>query len=1486
MKKYPILIVSIIVGILFLKLLYNYYDTFKATEEAYAKGYAINLAKGISSDEIQDLLLLNNYVQDESDAKFIAEQLAYKVNHENISPKKRLKSLSDLQKRIWKVSSNVIDSIGSPLFKEKLQRSQNSLGIDSLFLQLQSSDLPSTAALGKGSGTINVIVEAEDSSASFVRRLLQQNNTRCSGVIVRLSEHYLDSLDNNTPSQRTICYLKTDANGKVAFQELDVNSSYSVIPICKGYEYGTSKGTVGGNLAACTTDGILNCSFSQIEHKIQLLDDLTIKQIKEDKSITIRSPQKFKSIFATYIILVLGAWWCLFLWAARKKSPINRDILAILILLTGICLLTMFSINDPLTDILLGIEMAQGIIAGIIVIILILRTDFVKLYQHKLRVDFDIPLECIKWIFKPFRLKIRYLTDTLTNEKTNGLIKTGALFIILLCSPFLLLDLIQITKISPKINSLLDKLPKGSGYLLTALLLTLLLFTPLGVAVGGMRVNLKLGILFQPSEIAKYLIVIFMAAYFSVNANNIVKYSEKGNNTSLWRSKLRMLLSILIGLGILMGLYLILGDMGPALILAFTFIILYSVIKSKIDLEGLNAQNQLQRILTCDLAMLIYGIISFIIFLLIGNIIGNMGMGCIVWFIVWIMVGIAKKQIYESPIFFNLILAAFIFGGTILSQSTVPSLQHVGERLENRKEMCTNTWGTLPIDGSAAEAGQNTQVAEGLWGLASGGFWGQGLGNGSPHFIPAFHTDMILETIGEQLGFIGILLIIVLFALLIHKTIILGYKTYHPFTFYLCLGIAIVTAIQFIIISLGSTGMIPLTGVTVPFFSYGRVSMILNLAAFGIVLAISTHNVTDAQEQPTSISQLQKQNIGKYNYSVSILNWSFGLCALIICSVFFYYQSLSRNSTLIKPVYVNTADGVPIIEYNPRISDIVKAMHAGDIYDRNDVLLATSDVSRLSDQKLSDQFGRLPYIEDYIMTIKKQRMYRYYPFGEHMFFMVGDYNSGLFFNSDNRGYMAEARHLTELRGYDNKKYDDNGQPIKLVLSSESYRPGRYFAANYQFVTPDSIQLRNYKDLIPYLKAGKNSKKLERLNARKNIFGIKPKDIHLTVDAVLQTKLQHQMGLYFQQHYPGPRWNKLRASVVVLDASDGDLLASANYPLPNYDRLKEAPNVYSDNNKSQEWSAYSDMDLGLLYPTPPGSTAKVISSLAGFRKAGVGIAYQTYYTDEKEKIFPGEKAMRHDMKLALRYSSNCYFVNLVNDYDLYDELAFIYGNTGVNIDEANGSARQLVPYTLEYQQPTNEYISLVTAPAERCIEAYRSYKQSGKKEKMNNITGKPVEWSWAWGQNGIRTTPVTMARVISIVANQGEMPITRFVMDSDKKDSDKEIDIVSSAQAAMLEQFLKFTAQEHDKFTKSTLGGKTGTPERVWMDIHGYRHIINDGWYICFIEDAHVTSAKGVKQHPIAIAVRIERINDGMSGKAVSMTKEVVLPILATLGYTH
>lgn len=1483
MKKYSFIIVSVILCFCFLKLLSNYSDTFKSVEDSYIENSAINLVKGISSEKIYNVLITQNYVENESDAKFIAEQLAHKVNDENASSKKQLKTLYDLQKRIWQVPSDLIDSIGSPLFQERLLQSQNSLGIDNLFRQLNPDTLSASRSFGKGKGVINVTVKSEDTSASYLKKLLHQNDTLCSGIIVRLSEHYLDSLDANKPNRRTICYLKTDTNGQVSFKGLDTEISYSVIPICKGYEYGTPKGTIGGNLFECAEDGILNCTFSQVEHKIRLFDALTLKQIKEDKTITVRSPKEFKSLLAKYLALFFGAWWGLYLWVSRRKYQINREVLSILMLLTGFCLLTMFSINDPLVDKLLGIDMAQGIIAGIIVILLILNVDFVKLYQDKLRIGFDIPMECIKWIFKPFRLKVKYLTETLSNKRSNVLLKIGALLIIVPCLFFLLLDLFRLTKISDKVNAQLDKFPKGSGYLLVALFLTVLLFTPLGVAVGGMKVNLNLGILFQPSEIVKYLIIVFMAAYFSVNANNIVKYSEKGN-TNLFGSKLRMLLSIIIGLGILMGLYLVLGDMGPALVLAFTFIILYSIIKSKIDLEGLSEQKQLIRILTCDLAMLIYGVILFIIFLCVGNVIGSMGIGCIAWFFIWIIIGITKKQIFESPIYFNLILAAFIFGGSILSDSKISKLQSVGERLESRNEMCTNTWGTLPIDGMVADAGENTQVAEGLWGLASGGLWGQGLGNGSPHFIPAFHTDMILESIGEQLGFVGILIIIILLALLLRKTIILGYKTSHPFAFYLCLGIAIVTAVQFVIISLGSTGIVPLTGVTVPFFSYGKVSMILSLAAFGIILSISKHNVTDNQEAVPEITKLRKQNISKYNYSVSILSWVYSCFSLLIISVFFYYQFIDRNDTLIRPVYVNNSSGIPVVEYNPRIESITQKMYVGDIYDRKGVLLATSDKSSLS--KYKNDYAKCNVSCD---TLKLQK--RYYPFGEHLYFMLGDFNTKLFFSSIDRsprGYMAEARHLSELRGYDNVLRDNEGKPIKVDLYSDEYTPGRYYASDYS-TSQRGLQLRDYSALIPYLKAGINSEKITRLNNRETHFwesgDIEPQDIQMTIDAILQTKLQQRIPEYIAKQFNNGNWdrakkedwNKLRISIVVLDAEHGDMLASANYPLPNYDFLRMAPDSYSDNYKDRIWRAYTERDLGMTRPTAPGSTAKIMSALAGLRKIGLDAANPqdrrySYFVDSKEKVGL-EPTGIITMQKAIVESSNCYFINLVNAYDLYDELAYIYSSVGV---ELKGE----MPYCLNYNEysPESDWCNLVLEDREGAINAYSRYIEKGVKEPMR----KHPAWFWVWGQGQLWATPLTIARASSIVANKGNMPTTRYLMTQKSEN----IQIVSSEEADRLKAFMRDEAKEKG-FTSPNIGGKTGTAERDIWDVYGRKldNAPNDGWFVCFIDNANI-GMKDIhkdeyESYPssLVVAVRMERLGDGMSGQAVALTKDIVENVL-------
>ncbi len=1239
---------------LFIKLLSNYSERFDEVANNYltTPKSAVNLVKGTSYNDLTDVLHNHNYITSKDDADFVSKFISQKLDDGQT-----LSTLYDLNKRIWQIPVSLIDSIGSSGYKNKADKSKESIGIDDEFCKKDYSQLYDSAVLDSTQyGSINIsVIERLENAGMF-----SKSTKPCANIVVRLSEQYIDSLDNYKSKRRTIAYLKTNDKGKVSFNGLDHNLSYSVLPIQDGFEYGTTKGTIGGNLSQYD-NATLNCSFTQQDHKIRIFDAQTLKQIKEDKTLTIRSPKEFKNILVKYVVLFFAAWWGLWLIYKVRRKPINETILAILMSLTGLCLLTMFSLNDPLTDKLLGADMAQGIIAGVVLIAILLNVNFKKLYQNQALIDFDIPLECIKWIFKPFKHKVSYLTRILSSRTSNVLLKIISLCGIVICLPMLILDLIRVTSLNKIVSRFLEQLPKGSGYLLTALMLTALLFTPLGVAVGGMKVNLNIGILFQPSEIAKYLIIFFMAAYFSVNANKIVQFSEKGN-TKLFGAKLKMMMSIFIGLGVLMGLYLALGDMGPALVLAFTFILLYSIIKSKIDLEGTSLDNQLKRIFTCDIAMLIYGVLSFIVFLYIGNFLGNMGVFCLAWFALWIIIGVVKQEIYETPMFFNFIIASFIFGGTLLEG--IPGLDSVAERLDSRNEMCSNTWGTLPINGNIANAGENTQVAEGLWGLASGGFWGQGLGNGSTHFIPAFHTDMILESIGEQMGFVGIFIIILLLAILLRRTIVVGYETSHPFTFYLCLGIAIVTAIQFVIISLGSTGIIPLTGVTVPFLSYGKVSMILNLAAFGIILSIASHSATETTKATEATASLIKQNIGKYNYSVSLLSWTYCILAIFICGVSFYYQFIDRNDTLIRPVYVNNSSGIPIVEYNPRIEQLTQKMYSGDIYDRNGVLLATSNPSKIA---ASDTLYKKVLGDDYKLDIKKHQR-RYYPFGEHLAFMLGDRNSDLFiFNgSEDNGYLAETRHFSELRGYNNR-LDQNGKECPTVeLSTDSMQIDKWHSFDYEY--RNSVDLLNYSALIPYLKAGANDDRIRDFNNRDeswwNIGKIKPKDIHLTIDAVLQTRLQQKMVEFIQNQMGGTTFNNLlRASIVVLDAENGDLLASANYPLPSYKRLKEEiveihgvrmllP--YSDKEKPSNWTAYTDMDLGLKQAWAPGSTAKVMSALAGLKKRGVAAANPNnrdyLYFVSQSQVVGAEPKGSINMQRAIVESSNCYFIHLVNDYD--------------------------------------------------------------------------------------------------------------------------------------------------------------------------------------------------------------------------------------------
>ena len=123
--------------------------------------------------------------------------------------------------------------------------------------------------------------------------------------------------------------------------------------------------------------------------------------------------------------------------------------------------------------------------------------------------------------------------------------------------------------------------------------------------------------------------------------------------------------------------------------------------------------------------------------------------------------------------------------------------------------------------------------------LATGGIIGTGLGRGEPNRIPAVHTDFVLSAIGEELGLLGTVAVLALYLLLVMRGFSIGLKTNDGFLRLTSIGFAATLGIQTIIIAGGVVRLIPLTGITLPFISYGGSSLLTNFLILGLLLHIS-----------------------------------------------------------------------------------------------------------------------------------------------------------------------------------------------------------------------------------------------------------------------------------------------------------------------------------------------------------------------------------------------------------------------------------------------------------------------------------------------------------------------------------------------------------------------------------------------------------------------------------------------------------------------
>jgi cell division protein FtsW (lipid II flippase) len=155
--------------------------------------------------------------------------------------------------------------------------------------------------------------------------------------------------------------------------------------------------------------------------------------------------------------------------------------------------------------------------------------------------------------------------------------------------------------------------------------------------------------------------------------------------------------------------------------------------------------------------------------------------------------------------------------------------------------------------------GAGYQVVQGLHAFARGGLVGVGLGAGLPEVggrlpIPEIHTDFPLAALGEELGIVGVLAILGLFLIVVERGLRIGAAAADDFRALLAIGLALVVGIQAFIIAAGNLKVLPLTGVTLPFISYGGSSLLANALVVGLLLALSDKGV----EPPPPPSEVRR----------------------------------------------------------------------------------------------------------------------------------------------------------------------------------------------------------------------------------------------------------------------------------------------------------------------------------------------------------------------------------------------------------------------------------------------------------------------------------------------------------------------------------------------------------------------------------------------------------------------------------------------------
>jgi cell division protein FtsI/penicillin-binding protein 2/cell division protein FtsW (lipid II flippase) len=550
-----------------------------------------------------------------------------------------------------------------------------------------------------------------------------------------------------------------------------------------------------------------------------------------------------------------------------------------------------------------------------------------------------------------------------------------------------------------------------ADWIYTPLLASFVLFALLlrfGAGPGTSDQKVNLGP-FQPVEIIKILVVLFLAGYFARNWERLRDLRQKGLRgigVRLGVPRLAHLMPVACAVAAAILLFFVLKDLGPALVLFFLFLTLFSVAHGRAGMAGL---------------------------------------------------GLA-------------ILVAAVFVGYHFGQPRM---------VVDRIDMWLSPWDNDVHGGN--------QLAHALWAFSTGGVWGSGPGYGDPGMIPAGSTDLVLPAIGEEWGFVGVASVFLLFGFLIYRAFRIALRAVSDYAFFLALGLASLLAFEMLLISAGVLGALPLSGVVSPFLSSGNTAMLSNFFIFALLLAISM-----GKPAPRETHALFR----------APLRWTgaaLAVCAMVLISFAARYQVLHDREYLARDTHVFEDDGVKRAQHNPRINSIAREIPRGDIFDRNGVLLATSNWKKLIDRRA--QYQALGIAIDQACSRLDSR---HYPFGPATVHFLGDLRTGENFHAPNAS-LVEHDSNARLQGY------QYSELVSLVRSR--HHPGN-----------------------PALRS---------LLAR-------DRDVRTTLDIRLQLRAAEILRRHLRQA------NKEKGAAVVMDANSGDVLAMVSVPEPAPPAARNAP----------------------------------------------------------------------------------------------------------------------------------------------------------------------------------------------------------------------------------------------------------------------------------------------------------------------------------------